>query len=101
LTVRGTAGNLYVTHKVQPQENWYSIGRIFNISPRELAPYNGKNLDAGLSIGQEIKIPLKSSNFDQQKRALAGETLVPLFHTVKPQEWMFRISQMYNKVPVV
>lgn len=101
LTVKGTSGNLYITHKVQPQENWYSIGRIYNLSPREIAPYNGKTLESGLSIGQELKIPLKSSNFDQQKRAAAGETLVPLYHHVKPQEWMFRISQQYNKVPVV
>jgi hypothetical protein len=101
LTVQGTSGNLYIVHKVQPQENWYSIGRIYNLSPREIAPFNGKTLDASLSIGQELKIPLKSGNFDQQKRVAAGETLVPLFHHVKPQEWMFRISQQYNKVPVV
>ncbi len=100
LSVQGTSGDLYIVHKVEAKETWYSIGRLYNLSPREIAPYNGTTLEKTLSIGEELRIPLNNSNFDQRKTAVSGEVLIPLYHQVKSQEWMFRISQMYNKVPV-
>ncbi len=44
-------------HKVMPKENWYSIGRLYEMSPREIAAHNGLTLEVVLKIGQRIKIP--------------------------------------------
>jgi LysM repeat protein len=45
------------SHKVEPKESLYSIGRKFKVHPRELAEYNNISLSDGVKIGQVIKIP--------------------------------------------
>ncbi len=99
LLIQQDGNILYLNHSVAPKENWYSIGRIYNISPKEIAPFNGTSLENGLSIGQSLRIPLSSSNFIQNGKAGTDEMLVPLFHVVKEKEGLFRISQLYNKIP--
>jgi len=97
--IEGTSPNLYLNHTVAPKENYYSIGRIYNISPKEIAPLNNLQLEKGLSLGQTIKIPL-TSNFSQAGSAAADEVLVPLYHIVQEKEGLFRISTNYNKLPL-
>lgn len=98
LVAEGSSPNLYITHKVAPKENYYSIGRIYNISPRDIAPYNNLQLESGLSLGQTIKIPLNSSNFFQSGTAASDETFVPVYYTVKGKEGLYRISLNHNEV---
>ena len=100
LMVQGVSPKLYVSHKVAAKENWYSIGRIYNVSPKELAPYNNTSIDKPLSVGQPLKIPLATSNFSQDGNKAADEVFVPVYHTVQEKEWMYRISQNNNKVPI-
>lgn len=100
LAVQGTAPDLHLLHTVAPKENWYSVGRLFNISPKEIAPYNGLTIDKPLSIGQQLKVPLTGSNFSQNGGKAEDEVFVPVYHTVQDKEWMFRISTNYNKVPL-
>jgi len=99
LVVQGTTPKLYLQHSVAPKETWYSIGRLYNISPKELAPYNGLTMDKPLAIGQSIKIPLTAANFSQDGAKTADEVFVPVYHTVQEKEWMYRLSVNYNKVP--
>lgn len=100
LQVQGTTPGLYLIHTVAAKENWYSIGRIYNQSPKEMAPFNNTTIEKPLAIGQKIKIPLTGANFSQDGKRAADEVFVPLYHTVEDKEWMFRISSTYNKVPV-
>ena len=88
-------------HTVAPKENWYSIGRIYNVPPRILADHNRLSIDKGLEIGQPLSIPLLPSNFTQMPPApAAGEALVPIYHTVKEKEGLYRIGQDHNRLPV-
>lgn len=100
LIVQGTSPQLYVVHTVVAKENWYSIGRLYNISPKEIAPFNGASMDKPLSIGESLKIPLTAMNFSQDGNKAGDEVLVPLRHVVQEKEWLYRISQAHNKVPV-
>lgn len=45
------------SHKVLPRENWYSIGRLYAMNPKEIASYNGLTMEVVLKIGQVLKIP--------------------------------------------
>lgn len=99
LKVQGAAPAQYLTHTVVAKENWYSIGRLYNISPKEIAPFNSTTMDKPLSIGQSIKIPL-TTNVSYDGTKAADEVFVPLYHTVQDKEWLYRISQSHNKVPV-
>ena len=99
LNVQREGDKLFLDHKVAAKENWYSIGRIYNVSPKEIAPFNNTTLDKGLAIGQMIKVPLTPTNFIQSGQPGTGEVAVPLYHKVKEKEGLYRISQNYNKVP--
>src|SRR5688572_12589076 len=99
LIIQGASPNLHLVHTVVAKENWYSIGRIYNLSPKELAPYNKTTLDKPLSIGQLIRIPLTTANFSQNGSKLPDESFIPLYHIVSEKEGMYRVSQTYNKVP--
>lgn len=100
LLVQGVSPDMYLVHSVAPKENWYSIGRIYNISPKEIAPYNHLSMDKPLSIGQQLKIPLGATNFTQSANKAADEVYVPVYHVLQDKEWMFRVSSNYNKVPI-
>jgi hypothetical protein len=100
LVVQGESGKLYLLHGVEAGENWYSVGRMYNISPREIAPFNGETLEQPLVIGQQLKIPLKLVNFSQDGLKGTGESLVPVYHLVQEKEWLYKISPNYNAVPI-
>jgi LysM repeat protein len=100
LMVQGTAGNLFLNHIAVAKENFYSIGRLYNISPKEIAPFNNMALEKGFSIGQSLKIPLKAENFIQTNSVAAEEAAVPVYHKVEPKETLYQLSTRFNKVPV-
>ncbi len=100
LIVQSENGKLFISHTVAPKENLYSIGRLYNISPREIAPFNHLNLNSGLEINQELKIPLESGNFAQHGAAAGDEVFVPLYHVVTQKEGLYRIGQNFNKASV-
>ncbi len=98
LLAEGVSPALYVTHKVAPKENYYSIGRIYNISPKEIAPFNNLQLESGLSLGQVIKVPLSNANFFQSGTADADEVFVPVYYTVKGKEGLYRVALNHNNL---
>lgn len=100
LVVEGVSPDLFLSHTVGPKENLYSIGRLYNISPKEVAPYNSLVLENGLSLGQVVKIPLTAANFVQILNVTSDEALVPVYHSVEGKEGLYRISTNYNKLPV-
>jgi LysM repeat protein len=102
-------------HTVGPKESLFSIGRLYNVHPRELASYNNIPFENGLTIGQVLKIPSKTT------MAPLGETpavtVAPLksevpkvapvkkepskaataiYHTVAKKEGLYGISKKYN-----
>ena len=100
LLVEGVSPGLYIKHKVASKENYYSIGRIYNVSPKEIAPFNKLQLESGLSLGQQIKIPLNNNNFFQSGNAEADETFVPVYHIVKAKEGLYRVAVNHNDLPL-
>lgn len=100
LLIQGTTPKLYLNHTVVTKENYYSIGRLYNISPKEIAPFNNLKLEAGLSLGQTIMIPLTDNNFLQSGNPAADEALIPVYYTVHDKEGFYRISVDNNKVPI-
>jgi hypothetical protein len=100
LLIQGQTGGLYLEHTIVAKENWYSVGRMFNIDPKALAPFNHSALTQPLMIGQLLQIPLTATNFSQTGQKAPGETLVPVFHITQDKEWLYRVSVNHNKVPV-
>src|SRR5580698_8731455 len=100
LIIQGQTGGLYLEHIVVARETWYSVGRMYNADPKVLSKYNHLTFAQPLVIGQELKVPLTAVNFSQDGKKLASESLVPVFHIVQENEWLYRISVNHNKVPI-
>ena len=100
LEIKGTGSKLYVDHVILPKENFYSIGRMYNLPPKDIAGYNNLQFENGLSVGQTIRIPLTENNFSQSSTAAPNEILVPVHHSVQPKEGLYRISITYGKIPL-
>ena len=93
MIVQHNAKGAYVSHLVSPKENFYSLGRLYNIPPKDIAAFNGLQMEHGLNIGQSINIPLTSQNFSQ-----AAATGHPIYYVVGQKEGLYRVSVNNNKV---
>lgn len=93
LVVQSSENNLYLVHTVAPKENFYSIARLYNIPPKDMAAYNKLDMNIGLNVGQTIKIPLTAQNFTQSSNK--GRAV---YYVVGEKEGLFRVSTKHNKV---
>src|SRR5689334_10157272 len=73
MMIQGTSPNLHLSHTVSPKETWYSLGRMYNLAPKEIATYNKGTIDKPLSIGQIVQIPLKPVNFTQDNSSATSD----------------------------
>lgn len=87
LMVQHSNKGLCLNHTVTAKENFYSIGRLYHISPKEIAAFNALDMNKGLSIGQSVKIPLVTSNFSQ-----STENGQPVYYVVGQKEGLYRVS---------
>jgi LysM repeat protein len=94
MMVRSGEKGLYLEHKVTPKENFYSIGRLYSLHPKEIAAYNKLDMTKGLNLGQTIRIPLTASNFSQ-----AGEKGgLPVYYKLGEKEGLMKVSNLNNNV---
>lgn len=98
LQVQGTSPDLYLTHIVKKGDTFYSLGRSYSVSAKDIASENSISFDQGLKLGEAIKIPLNNANFTQKGDAVAGYT--PVYHKVEEKETLYRLSLNHNKVPL-
>src|SRR5690349_19210949 len=95
LMVRSGDKGLYIDHKVVAKDNFYSIGRRYNVAPKEIASYNKLDMNKGLSIDQVIRIPLSSANFSQTVNEGAA-----VYYKTSENESLSKLSNKFNNVPV-
>lgn len=93
LLVRSNDKGLYLKHTVAAKENFFSIGRLYNVPAKDIAAYNSIDMNHGLAIGQEINIPLHAANFTQSEKK--GR---PVYYVVGEKEGLYRVSVKHNKV---
>jgi LysM repeat protein len=98
------------THTVVAKESFSSIGRLYNINPRELAALNKLDYEKGLALGQVLKVPVvakpkvekvvptvvtKEKEVASQKVDMSKE-LEPTMHTIAAKETLYGLSKLYN-----
>ncbi|HET9055678.1 MAG TPA: LysM peptidoglycan-binding domain-containing protein [Chitinophagaceae bacterium] len=93
LIVKTDGNKAYLSHIVGPQENYYRIGRIYNISPQIFVPYNNLKLETPIQQGKAIRIPLVEENFSTQKTNNKNEVFIPLYYVVQQSEGLYRIGK--------
>lgn len=81
-------GKIFIIHQVGEKETLYGISRRYGTTVDSILQYN-PTADAGLEIGQVIKVPYVPK---RSSRTSSDNGL----HTVAAKETMFSISQAYN-----
>jgi len=74
------------THTVGPKETLFSIGRLYKVHPRELASFNNIPYESGLTIGQVLKIPSKTTLPPLTEQPPAEKTVVVVAKPVEKVE---------------
>lgn len=100
IEIKGSQNNIYLDHTVAPKETFYSVGRMYNVSAKELASFNHLKFETPLNIGATLKIPLNKINFSQTGYKAKTQVNVPVYHTLESGETLYRLGVNYNKVPV-
>src|SRR5258706_7962931 len=93
LIIKSGDNSFYLEHKVAPKENFYSVGRLYNAPPKEIAAYNKLDMNKGLNLGQTLRIPLSAGNFSQ-----TVNEGTPIYYKVGESEGLLKISSANNKV---
>lgn len=93
LIVQHSEQGNYLQHKVAPKESFYSIGRLYNVAPKDIAAFNNLDMEKGLNIDQVIRIPLNSSNFSQK-----SDNGRAVYYVVGESEGLYRVSVKNNNV---
>lgn len=93
LIVQQNEKGIYLAHTVVAKESFYSIGRLYNIPPKDIAAFNDLDMNKGLNIDQVIMIPLSASNFSQK-----GVNGRAVYYVVGQKEGLYRVSVKNNNV---
>jgi len=97
--VENNNGNQVILHKVAPKESYYSIGRLYNVAPKEIISFNN---NISLNIGTLIKVPTqrpfaiagaRNNNSAKAEAIPAGELVE---YKVGPKESLFAISRKFG-----
>lgn len=96
LVVMGPASARYVIHTTNGKETLQHVSNQFGQSVSKLAAYNHISANTVLAKGTGVKIPL-SNDLIVQKR---NDNSAPLYHKIGKGDNLYRLSQMYNKVPL-
>lgn len=94
--VENSNGKQVILHKVAPKESFYSIGRIYHVSPKAIIDLNGDKI---LQIGTILRIPTDRpfSEAKAKQEEVAGSSDPNLVtYKVGPKETLFSIAKRFN-----
>jgi LysM repeat protein len=81
-------GKPFIIHQVDPKETLYSISRKYGVAVALIREEN-PTVDAGLSVGQIVRIP-----YTPRTKPKVGDAAIT--HKVTAKETLFSISKMYE-----
>jgi LysM repeat protein len=111
------------THTVGPKESIFSIGRMYDVHPRELAEYNNISFETGVKIGQVLNIPKvkkmvplpnnetpvvnkveekPTEKVEVKKTTTSAETKgsSPIYHKVEKKQTLYQISKLFPSATI-
>lgn len=91
--VENNNGRQVIVHKVTPKENYYSIGRIYGVSPKDIIEFNKiKTLQPGTTIRVPTNRPFVIVP-SETKTKVDGDLIE---YKVGPRETLYAIARRFN-----
>jgi LysM repeat protein len=96
--IMGKQPDMYVLYPANGSESLQQISLRFGFSVTKLSRFNNININPATPFakGTQVKIPVNKDILLQQP----GDNNTPVVHIVKKGENLYRLSLMYNKVPL-
>lgn len=92
--VENQNGNKLILHKVQPKETYYSIARLYKVSPRNLMDFNNS---IPLNIGTVVKVPTSIPFVAPVKETTSQSNTDNIIeYKVGPREFLYSIAKRFN-----
>ena len=83
-------GKKVILHKLDPKDNFYSIGRRYNVSPKAIIKFNP---NAKMSIGNIIKVPTDRPFVETTPPVVKNKVWWDLSRETRMhRDWQIRIS---------
>jgi len=92
---RAVQGRKYMVHTIQAGQTLYAIGRSYAVPVDALLAAN-PTAAAGLTIGQELLVPMDAAVKKERKAAPVLRSDGELQHTVRKKETLFGIARSYG-----
>lgn len=86
-----------IIYRVSSKETIYSISRKYNVSPKEVILLNEGH--QSLRVGDEIRIPLKSSVISSQQKSVTTTSPEEQSYTVEKKETVYSIARKFGMQP--
>ena len=87
-------GNQLITHKVQPKETYYSIARLYHVSPKNIIEHNH---NIPLQIGTIIKVPTNrpfALATNNQVQSAVNDNIIE--YKVGRKDHLYSIAKRFN-----
>ncbi|MDB5146517.1 MAG: LysM repeat-containing protein [Mucilaginibacter sp.] len=88
-------GKKVILHKLDPKDNYYSIGRRYNVRPGDIIKFNN---NAPLKIGDIIKVPTDRSFLEITKPAVVQQNKPAIVQPGKPGQTPLVVTQQQPPV---
>jgi LysM repeat protein len=100
IKVEGKAPDVYLKHKVAPNESFSVIGRLYGTGTKDILTANNTSADSILRVNQVLKIPLTPKNLLQGTETYAYREFIKIYHFASDKDNFDNISSLYNGVSV-
>lgn len=91
--VENSQGKKTIIHKVEPKESYYSISRMYNVSPQSVINFNN---NISLQIGATIKVPTDRPFTADGPKSTQNKAGSIIEYKVGPKETLYSISKRFN-----
>ncbi|MBO9675277.1 MAG: LysM peptidoglycan-binding domain-containing protein [Sphingobacteriaceae bacterium] len=93
--VENNKGKKLIIHQTVAKDTYYSIGRRYNVSPKDIMAFNdNKYLQVGVIIKVPTNIPFTANGPAKTETASSAANVIE--HTVKPKENLNMLAEKYG-----
>jgi len=93
--VENNNGKKLIVHQIVAKDTYYSVGRRYNVSPKDIMAYNeNKYLQVGVIIKVPTNLPWESTNVSTPVSSSSDGGIIE--HTVKAKENLNMLAEKYG-----
>lgn len=93
--VENNKGKKLIVHQTVAKDTYYSIGRRYNVAPKDIMAFNdNKYLQIGVIIKVPTNIPFTATGSPANESAASNASVIE--HTIKPKENLNMLAEKYG-----